>query len=148
MQIYQKPESAPNAIAQLYNLKTDPQEENNLIEQYPTLAAELKQLLETYPAIDRLAEAGIKVFGPSQKAAQLESSKGFTKDLCKKHGIPTGAYERFTDADIAGLDVLRADDDGLFLSASRRRRRRPGARHRRQLPHRGRGRCRPGPAWW
>lgn len=50
---------------------------------------------------DRLAEAGIKVFGPSQKAAQLESSKGFTKDLCKKHGIPTGAYERFTDADRA-----------------------------------------------
>jgi hypothetical protein len=47
LQIYQKPESAPNAIAQLYNLKTDPQEENNLIEQYPTLAAELKQLLET-----------------------------------------------------------------------------------------------------
>jgi len=50
---------------------------------------------------DRLAEAGIKVFGPSQKAAQIESSKGFTKDLCKKHGIPTGAYERFTDADKA-----------------------------------------------
>jgi len=50
---------------------------------------------------DRLAEAGIKVFGPSQKAAQLESSKGFTKDLCKRHGIPTGAYERFTDADEA-----------------------------------------------
>ncbi len=50
---------------------------------------------------DRLAEAGIKAFGPSQKAAQLESSKGFTKDLCKRHGIPTGAYERFTDADRA-----------------------------------------------
>ncbi len=50
---------------------------------------------------DRLAEAGIKVFGPSQAAAQLESSKGFTKDLCKRHGIPTGAYERFTDADKA-----------------------------------------------
>ncbi len=47
LQIYQKPDSAPNAIAQLYNLQTDPQEENNLIEQYPTLAAELKQLLET-----------------------------------------------------------------------------------------------------
>ncbi len=50
---------------------------------------------------DRLEEAGIKVFGPSQKAAQLESSKGFTKDLCKRHDIPTGAYERFTDADKA-----------------------------------------------
>src|SRR5262245_15660067 len=48
---------------------------------------------------DRLTEAGIKVFGPSAKAAQLESSKGFTKELCKRHNIPTGAYERFTDVD-------------------------------------------------
>ncbi|WP_422001133.1 phosphoribosylamine--glycine ligase [Reyranella sp.] len=54
---------------------------------------------------DRLAEAGIKVFGPSQKAAQLESSKGFTKDLCRRHGIPTGAYERFTDADRAAAYI-------------------------------------------
>ncbi len=46
---------------------------------------------------DRLAEAGIKVFGPSARAAQLESSKGFTKDLCRRHDIPTGTYERFTD---------------------------------------------------
>jgi phosphoribosylamine--glycine ligase len=46
---------------------------------------------------DRIAEAGIKVFGPSAKAAQLEGSKGFTKDLCRRHNIPTGAYERFTD---------------------------------------------------
>jgi phosphoribosylamine--glycine ligase len=50
---------------------------------------------------DRLAEAGIKVFGPSQKAAQLESSKGFTKELFMRHDIPTGAYERFTDVDKA-----------------------------------------------
>jgi phosphoribosylamine--glycine ligase len=46
---------------------------------------------------DRLAEAGIKVFGPSTKAAQLEGSKGFTKELCRRHNIPTAAYERFTD---------------------------------------------------
>jgi phosphoribosylamine--glycine ligase len=50
---------------------------------------------------DRLSEAGIKVFGPSAQAAQLESSKGFTKELCRRHGIPTGAYQRFTDADQA-----------------------------------------------
>lgn len=50
---------------------------------------------------DRLTEAGIKVFGPSQEAAQLESSKGFTKELCRRHNIPTGAYERFTDLDKA-----------------------------------------------
>jgi phosphoribosylamine--glycine ligase len=54
---------------------------------------------------DRIAEAGIKVFGPSQQAAQLESSKGFTKELCKCHNIPTGAYERFTDADKAAAYI-------------------------------------------
>jgi len=46
---------------------------------------------------DRLTEAGIKVFGPSGKAAQLEGSKGFTKELCWRHDIPTAVYERFTD---------------------------------------------------
>ncbi len=46
---------------------------------------------------DAFAAAGIKVFGPSKAAAQLEGSKSFTKELCRKHGIPTAAYERFTD---------------------------------------------------
>jgi phosphoribosylamine--glycine ligase len=50
---------------------------------------------------DRLNEAGIKVFGPSAKAAELEGSKGFMKDLCAKYGIPSAAYGRFTDADAA-----------------------------------------------
>ncbi|CAN7472279.1 phosphoribosylamine--glycine ligase [Rhizobium sp. LjRoot254] len=47
---------------------------------------------------DRLREAGLLVFGPSQAAAQLEGSKGFTKDLCAKYDIPTGAYRRFSNA--------------------------------------------------
>ena len=46
---------------------------------------------------DDLAAAGIKHFGPSKAAAQLEGSKGFTKDLCAEFGIPTGAYGRFQD---------------------------------------------------
>src|SRR5262245_37680269 len=46
---------------------------------------------------DDLAAAGIKVFGPSKAAAQLEGSKGFTKDFCAEHGIPTAAYARFDD---------------------------------------------------
>ncbi|GAA3841657.1 phosphoribosylamine--glycine ligase [[Pseudomonas] carboxydohydrogena] len=48
--------------------------------------------------VDDLAAAGIKAFGPSRAASQLESSKGFTKDLCKANDIPTAAYERFRDA--------------------------------------------------
>lgn len=48
--------------------------------------------------VDRLAEAGIKAFGPRAEAAALEGSKAFMKDLCARHGIPTAAYGRFTDA--------------------------------------------------
>ncbi|WP_439364669.1 phosphoribosylamine--glycine ligase [Bradyrhizobium sp. DASA03005] len=51
--------------------------------------------------VDDLTKAGIKAFGPSKAAAQLESSKGFTKALCTEFGIPTGAYQRFTNADDA-----------------------------------------------
>ena len=47
---------------------------------------------------DAMAAAGIRHFGPSKAAARLEGSKGFTKDLCKRHNIPTAAYERFDDA--------------------------------------------------
>ena len=47
--------------------------------------------------VDRLEATGIKAFGPSAEAAQLEASKGFTKDLCTKYGIPTAAYGRFTE---------------------------------------------------
>jgi len=51
--------------------------------------------------VDRLAEAGIKAFGPRADAAVLEGSKAFMKDLCAKYGIPTAAYGRFTDAGAA-----------------------------------------------
>ncbi len=50
---------------------------------------------------DALSKVGIKVFGPDARAARLEGSKGFMKDLCAKYGIPTAAYGRFTDADEA-----------------------------------------------
>ncbi|MCW5729851.1 MAG: phosphoribosylamine--glycine ligase [Alphaproteobacteria bacterium] len=46
---------------------------------------------------DHLRDAGIRVFGPSAKAAMLEGSKGYMKDLCARHGIPTAAYGRFDD---------------------------------------------------
>ncbi len=47
---------------------------------------------------DRLAAAGIKHFGPSKAAAELEWSKGFTKELCEAEGIPTARFKRFADA--------------------------------------------------
>ena len=73
------------------------------------------------PLVDGLADslrgAGFAVFGPSQVAAQLEGSKGFTKDLCTRAGIPTARYDRASsfDAAVAALDghalpvVLKAD---------------------------------------
>jgi phosphoribosylamine--glycine ligase len=57
--------------------------------------------------VDALDAAGIKAFGPSKLAARLEGSKGFTKDICAKYNIPTGAYERFTDREKALAYVRR-----------------------------------------
>ncbi|MEQ8194725.1 MAG: phosphoribosylamine--glycine ligase [Rhodospirillales bacterium] len=59
--------------------------------------------------VDELEERGIKAFGPSADAAELEGSKGFMKDLCAKYGIPTGEYERFDEPDAAKEYVIRHD---------------------------------------
>jgi len=48
--------------------------------------------------VDRLDAIGVKSFGPSAAAAALEGSKGFMKEFCGRHDIPTAAYRRFTDA--------------------------------------------------
>lgn len=71
--------------------------------------------------VDELTANGIRAFGPDKKAAILEGSKAFSKDLMKKYGIPTAAYENFDDPAkaIAYLEkcsypiVLKAD--GLAL---------------------------------
>ena len=59
---------------------------------------------------DSLRDAGIPVFGPNQKAAQLEGSKGFTKDICAAAGIPTAGYYRHDSkaSALAGLDAFQA----------------------------------------
>jgi len=51
--------------------------------------------------VDRLHALGVKCFGPEAKAARIEASKVFAKDLMKKYGIPTAAYEVFDDASAA-----------------------------------------------
>jgi phosphoribosylamine--glycine ligase len=51
--------------------------------------------------VDTLAAAGIPAFGPSQAAARLEASKGFTKEICDACGAPTAAWARFSDAEAA-----------------------------------------------
>ena len=47
--------------------------------------------------VDVFRSHGLRIFGPTQAAAQLESSKAFSKNFMKRHGIPTAAYETFTD---------------------------------------------------
>ena len=87
------------------------------------------------PLVDGLADSlrgeGFAVFGPSQAAAQLEGSKGFTKDLCERAGIPTAGYVRTKSLDEAlrALDtfaapyVLKADGlaagKGVVIAATR-----------------------------
>ncbi|MFV1602154.1 MULTISPECIES: phosphoribosylamine--glycine ligase [unclassified Phaeobacter] len=54
---------------------------------------------------DRLREAGLLVFGPSEAAAKLEASKSFTKEICDAANAPTAGYGHFTDADAAKAHV-------------------------------------------
>lgn len=65
---------------------------------------------------DALIGAEIPVFGPTAAAAQLEGSKGFTKDICLEHRIPTAAYERFVDRDRA-LAYVRAQGAPIVIKA-------------------------------
>jgi phosphoribosylamine--glycine ligase len=60
--------------------------------------------------VDAFTAAGLKIFGPSRGAAQLEGSKAFTKDFLARHEIPTAAYGNFTDMDeaLAYLDEVGA----------------------------------------
>ena len=81
--------------------------------------------------VDRLEAIGIPCFGPRKSAAIIEGSKAFSKALMKKYGIPTAAYEIFTDMDAAiayvrsgsGAVVVKADGlalgKGVFVCANR-----------------------------
>ncbi len=65
---------------------------------------------------DTLRAAGLAVFGPSQKAAQLEASKAFTKAICDAANAPTAAYARFTDAAPA-RDYVTAQGAPIVIKA-------------------------------
>ena len=57
--------------------------------------------------VDRFEAEGLRCFGPSAAAAQLEGSKAFTKDFLARHQIPTGVYETFTDPEAACRYIQR-----------------------------------------
>ena len=69
--------------------------------------------------VDEFRAHGLRIFGPTQAAAQLESSKAFSKDFMRRHGIPTAQHQTFTDAalahryvDIQGVPIV-VKADGL-----------------------------------
>ncbi len=66
--------------------------------------------------VDRFQEAGLKCFGPTGKAAQLEGSKSFCKDFMIRHHIPTAAYESFTDKDLA-IDYIKQQGAPIVVKA-------------------------------
>ena len=68
-------------------------------------------------AADAFEAKGLRVFGPRKNAAILEGSKAFSKDLMKKYGIPTAAYENFSDAD-AALKYLETAKMPIVLKAA------------------------------
>ena len=66
--------------------------------------------------VDDLNAAGFKAFGPTRAAGRLESSKSFTKELCRANNIPTAAYAHFTDA-AAAKDYIRKQGAPIVVKA-------------------------------
>ena len=67
--------------------------------------------------VDRFRAAGLRIFGPTAAAAQLEGSKAFAKDFLARHGIPTAFYAVHTDVD-AALAYIRSDGAGAIARAN------------------------------
>ena len=88
--------------------------------------------------VDVFEARGLKVFGPRKNAAILEGSKAFSKDLMKKYGIPTAAYENFDDPEKA-LDYLHTQAKFPIVLKGRRT---CTWQRRSDLQHFGRGRSR------
>jgi len=66
--------------------------------------------------VNYFGERGLRIFGPTKGAAQLEGSKAFTKDFLARQNIPTGKYQNFTDVD-AALAYLRAQGAPIVVKA-------------------------------
>lgn len=66
--------------------------------------------------VDAFQAAGLKIFGPSQAAAQLEGSKAFTKDFLARHNIPSAEYQNFTEVEPA-LAYVRSKGAPIVIKA-------------------------------
>jgi len=66
--------------------------------------------------VDAFTAAGLRCFGPSKAAAQLEGSKAFSKNFLARHNIPTASYQTFTEA-AAAIDYIRAHGAPIVVKA-------------------------------
>ncbi len=67
--------------------------------------------------VDQFAAAGLRIFGPQQGAARIETSKHYAKDLMTRYGVPTASYEQFTEIDPALDYVLHQGVDRVVIKA-------------------------------
>lgn len=67
--------------------------------------------------VDEMRKAGFKTFGPDKKAAEIESSKVFSKNLMKRYGIPTAGYETFSDFDSAFIYIRKQNRYPVVIKA-------------------------------
>ncbi|MEE4203768.1 MAG: phosphoribosylamine--glycine ligase [Halieaceae bacterium] len=106
--------------AKLQNVAIDPMDFAALAEFADTNACQLTVVGPEAPLVggivDYFTERGLPCFGPSERAAQLEGSKSFTKDFLARHKIPTAAYETFTDVD-AAISYLRDRGAPIVIKA-------------------------------
>lgn len=92
----------PGTLALADNIEIDVKNHQAVVNFCKKNAVDLVVIGPEAPLVDGLADTlrkvAIAVVGPGKMAAQLEGSKGFTKDLCAKYNIPTGKYQRFDNA--------------------------------------------------
>ena len=110
----------PGTLALGDNIELDVKNHKAVVEFCKKNTVELVVIGPEAPLVDGLADslrdAGLLVVGPNKLAARLEGSKGFTKDLCAKYNIPTGAYQRFKNANEA-KDYIRKKGAPIVIKA-------------------------------
>ena len=110
----------PGTLASGDNIELDVKNHKAVVEFCKKNTVELVVIGPEAPLVDGLADSlrdnGLLVVGPSKLAARLEGSKGFTKDLCAKYNIPTGAYQRFKNANEA-KDYIRKKGAPIVIKA-------------------------------
>ena len=110
----------PGTLALGDNIELNVKNHKAVVEFCKENTVELVVIGPEAPLVDGLADSlrdnGLLVVGPSKLAARLEGSKGFTKDLCAKYNIPTGAYQRFKNANEA-KDYIRKKGAPIVIKA-------------------------------